>query len=122
MACALPCSTASSMNIALASSLHSTSHGVHILGLTKPYSVLSAAELQGVVSPVDEGEAWGLILSSSEAILAGADVTELPPCCSGMAFATEIRGPSTIEDVCGLRSTYESKGDTGSPEPSIPCT
>ena len=63
---------------------------------------------------MDEGEACGLILSSSEAILAGADVTEEPPWCSGMAFAAEIRGPSTIEDVCGLRSTYESKGDTGS--------
>ena len=74
-------------------------------------------------APVDEGDAaWGLI-ASSEAILAGAEVTEAPPPApppaAGMLCAA-ARGPSTIS-ACGLRSTYESKGDTGSPDPSMPC-
>ena len=63
-------------------------------------------------------------MASSEAILAGADVTEAPPPvppppAAGMLCAA-ARGPSTIS-AWGLRSTYESKGDTGSPDPSMPC-
>ncbi len=57
-------------------------------------------------SPVDEGEACGLAISSRLVILAGADVADKPSPGCGVTFECVTRGPwSTRGDAWGFRST-----------------
>lgn len=79
------------------------------------------------ITPVEEGDTAQLSRLSSERIVsapsrrAGAEVAENASarCCAASCIAA---GPGmAVAEADGFRSTYESKGDTGSLAPSMPC-